>query len=48
MQDPLGELAGASTRQWSVIGATSASGAACVAGEGAQYTFQGSSPHRWR
>ncbi|MBK7268247.1 MAG: hypothetical protein IPI07_01595 [Flavobacteriales bacterium] len=37
--DPLGELAGTTTRQWSVIGATSATGAACAAGE-AQYTFQ--------
>lgn len=38
-KDPLGELAGTATRQWSVVGTTSAPGAACKAGEG-WYTFQ--------
>lgn len=38
-KDPLAELAGTTTRQWSVIGTKSAADGACAAGEG-YYTFQ--------
>jgi hypothetical protein len=38
-KDPLAELAGTATRQWSVIGTKSGAEAPCAAGEG-YYTFQ--------